>query len=591
MSFKLKLVVYFVLLALLPLAAAFVGFGAVAQRSETRLADARLEAGLRAAVAAYRTELASSQREASALAGSRLLQQALVERDRDTIARLLAESPQLRVETGDGFSVGTVFPHAAERSVAVLGPTGVDAELGLVTASVPLDEALAERLRDASGLPEGGRVVVVEEGGIVAGPRAIGGALDLPTGRPSKVRIGGTDYRGLAAGAAGGVRGVGVAVLLPQSAIASASRTAQLRLLLALSVSLVLVALVAYLLGRSIVRTLRRLVDAANRVAQGRFDERVDVPGRDEFAELGRSFNQMAEQLEARVEELDAERRRFREATLRFGEALSASHDEEQLLRKVVETAVDSTRASGGEIVGRNGPVVRAGVVGEDEAQFELPLVTGRESFGTLVLHGPQFSIQDLETAALLVGHAVVALENARLHRLVEHQALVDGLTGLANRRQAEDTLSAQLARVGRGGGSVALVFADLDDFKNVNDGWGHPAGDAVLCEFAAVLRESAREMDLAARWGGEEFAVILPDTDADGAVAYAERAREALLERTLLTPAGTPLHLTASFGVATFPPASNQRELVAQADGALYDAKRGGKNRVARAAGVAQRG
>ena len=380
-------------------------------------------------------------------------------------------------------------------------------------------------------------------------------------------------------------------MLLPQSGIASASRTAQLRLLLALSVSLVLVALVAYLLGRSIVRTLRRLVGAANRVAQGRFDERVEVPGRDEFAELGRSFNQMAAQLEARVEELDAERRRFREATLRFGEALSASHDEEQLLHKVVETAVDSTRASGGEIVGRNGPVVRAGVVGEDEAQFELPLATGRESFGTLVLHGPQFSIQDLETAALLVGHAVVALENARLHRLVEQQALVDGLTGLANRRQAEDTLAAQLARVGRGGGSVALVFADLDDFKTVNDRYGHPAGDAVLCEFAAVLRESAREMDLAARWGGEEFAVILPDTDADGAVAYAERAREALQERTLLTPAGGPLHLTASFGVATFPPASNQRELVAQADGALYEAKRGGKNRVARAAGVVQPG
>ena len=434
-------------------------------------------------------------------------------------------------------------------------------------------------------------MVIVQEGRIVGGPRAIGGAFDLPTGRPSRVRIGGTDHRGLAAGAAGGVRGVSVAVLLPQSGIESASRTAQLRLLFALSVSLVLVALVAYLLGRSIVRTLRRLVGAANRVAQGRFDERVEVPGRDEFAELGRSFNQMAAQLEARVEELDAERRRFREATLRFGEALSASHDEEQLLHKVVETAVDSTRASGGEIVGRNGPVVRAGVVGEDEAQFELPLATGRESFGTLVLHGPQFSIQDLETAALLVGHAVVALENARLHRLVEQQALVDGLTGLANRRQAEDTLASQLARVGRGGGSVALVFADLDDFKTVNDRYGHPAGDAVLCEFAAVLRESAREMDLAARWGGEEFAVILPDTDADGAVAFAERAREALLERTLLTPAGGPLHLTASFGVATFPPASNQRELVAQADGALYEAKRGGKNRVARAAGVVHPG
>ena len=148
-----------------------------------------------------------------------MLQQALVERDRDAIRRLLAESPRLRVETGDGFSVGTVFPHAAERTVVVLGPTGVDAELGHVTASLPLDESLAGRLRDASGLPEGGRVVVVQESRIVAGPRAIGGALELPTGRPSRVSIGGTGYRGLAAGAAGGVRGVSVAVLLPQSGI------------------------------------------------------------------------------------------------------------------------------------------------------------------------------------------------------------------------------------------------------------------------------------------------------------------------------------------------------------------------------------
>jgi two-component system, cell cycle response regulator len=88
--------------------------------------------------------------------------------------------------------------------------------------------------------------------------------------------------------------------------------------------------------------------------------------------------------------------------------------------------------------------------------------------------------------------------------------------------------------------------------------------------------------MDLCARWGGEEFAVILPDTDAEGAAAYAERARIALRDRTLLAPDGTSLDLTASFGVATYPPVGSQRELVTQADAALYQAKRAGKNRVA---------
>ena len=368
MSFKLKLVVYFVLLALLPLAAAFLGFGAVAQRSEMRLADARLEAGLRAGVAAFRSELSSAQREAGAFARSRLVQEALVERDRAELRRLLQDSPRLRVETADGLSEGATFAKAAERAVVVIGPEGIDAELGVIVASVRIDDALARRLQDASGLPADGRVVVVQDRLIAAGPRTLGGSIELPTGGPNGVRIGGTQYRGLAAEAAGGVRGVSVAVLLPQSAIDSATRSAQHRLLLVLLAVLGLVALVAYLLGRSSVRTLDRLVAAADRIAQGRLDERVEVGGRDEFSELGRSFNEMAAQLEARVGELETERRRLRAATLRFGEALAATHDEEQLLRTFVETAVESTGATGGEIVGRRGPVVRAGTVLEGRA-------------------------------------------------------------------------------------------------------------------------------------------------------------------------------------------------------------------------------
>jgi diguanylate cyclase (GGDEF)-like protein len=581
-SFKLKLVAYFVLLALLPLAAAFVGFDAVVQRSEMRLADARLQSGLRAGIAAYQQELGTAGRTASALARSRVFQDALIDHDRRELQRILRGEPHLRVEIDESFRVGKTWPSAAERRVVVIGPVGGEAELGTIVASVPLDDALAERLRERSGLRDGERVVLIRDGKILAGPRSLGGALELPSREPSAVRIGGTDYRALAANTDGGGRTATIAVLTPQSRIVDAQNQVRLRLLLALAASLILVAAVAYLQGRTIVRTLDRLVVAARRFAGGDLDERVIVSGQDEFSELAAAFNDMAMELQVRVQELETERRRLKDATLRFGEALSATHDVEQLLRAVVETAVDSTGATGGILVGRKGQLVKAGDPTRDETQFELPIVAGKEDFGRLVLSGPRFSVEDLETAALLVGNASVALENARLHELVERQALVDGLTGLANRRAAEEALAAELTRSARLGGSVALVFADLDGFKGVNDEHGHPAGDDVLREFAHVLLDSVRDIDLAARWGGEEFAIILPGTDAAGAASLAERVRQLLSGRVILTALGSPISLTVSLGVAVAPPASGVDELVRAADSALYEAKRAGKNRVA---------
>jgi diguanylate cyclase (GGDEF)-like protein len=184
-------------------------------------------------------------------------------------------------------------------------------------------------------------------------------------------------------------------------------------------------------------------------------------------------------------------------------------------------------------------------------------------------------------TAVSLGSHAVVALDNARLHRIVERQALVDGLTGLANRRQSEETLASELARLERFGGTLAVVVADLDWFKDVNDRYGHPSGDAVLREFAQLLDESVRDVDLAGRWGGEEFLLILPGTDLDGGAQVAERIRLALAGRIVLSADGSPIPVTASFGVAATPPASTAAELFSAADAALYEAKRNGKNRV----------
>jgi diguanylate cyclase (GGDEF)-like protein len=237
-------------------------------------------------------------------------------------------------------------------------------------------------------------------------------------------------------------------------------------------------------------------------------------------------------------------------------------------------------------IVGRRpGELVTAGNPDQGSDKIEVPLQAGQVSFGSLMLFGDNFSDDDRMTAASLASHAVVALENARLHRIVERQALVDGLTGLANRRQCEDALGTELARVERFGGSLAVVMADLDSFKDVNDRFGHPAGDSVLREFARLLQESLRDIDLASRWGGDEFLLVLPGTDLEGATRVAERIRSALAGRIVLSVDGTPIPVKASFGVAATPPATTASELFAAADAALYEAKRAGKNRVEAAA------
>jgi diguanylate cyclase (GGDEF)-like protein len=284
--------------------------------------------------------------------------------------------------------------------------------------------------------------------------------------------------------------------------------------------------------------------------------------------------------LESRVRDLEAERDRLRDAIAGFGEALAATHDTELLQRVIVETAVEAVGAQGGLLVPSSGAIVQVGDLSGDQ-RLQLPLTASRQNFGTLILIGRQFPTEDRLTATSFAAHAVVALENARLHRVVERQALVDGLTGLANRRQIEDALATEISRAARFDNPLTVVLADLDDFKALNDRNGHAAGDAVLRAFATVLEETLRDADLAGRWGGEEFLLLLPGTDNEGGMLLAERIRATLAGRAILTPDGAAAHVTASFGLATLSAGMAEAELVAAADAALYAAKRGGKDRV----------
>ena len=587
-SFTHKLVSYFVLLALVPIVVAMWGFRSLAYRSETRRADARLEAGLRGTLGVFEDELLDASRSADALARDTRFQQALRTGDPGAIQSAARRQTTLPVRVKHSSGTPTPAGLGVERSVLVLEHGRL---LGTVVVTAPLDEALLAHARARSGLNSSDLLVAVRSGRVVVGgPGVAGKSLSVPAGDARLVKVGGTRYRALRAPDLGEPRGVSFAVLASQRTIDAAASSLQRRLLLGLVGLLVLIGFAAYLMSRSVVRMLGRFADAAYGIARGRLSERVPVRGRDEFAQLGRAFNEMAKQLESRLVELEAERVRLRESTARFGQALVATHDVDQLLTVVVETAVESTGAYGGVVLGPNGELARAGNPDVGGEHIRLPLFAAKENFGLLVLAGASFDDEQRETAAMLAGQAVVALENARLHRAVERQASLDGLTGLANRRSAQEALHAEVSRAGRFGGELSLVMADLDGFKAVNDDFGHPVGDAVLKEFAETLRETAREVDVVGRWGGEEFVLVLPGTDAVGGAQLAERVRVSFEQRFVLAPDGTRIPVTASFGVAAYPEQGDEVGLVAAADAALYQAKRAGKNRVVKAPAVVGR-
>ena len=581
-SFKVRLTAYFALVALLPFVAAFQGFHALAGKSETRRVDAMLQSGLRAAVVGYEDNLGRTQHAAVTIASRRDLQRALLTQDRKALSRIVRGVPNVRVDAGR-LTVGQTPTGAATRVVSVRGPRGGLAE---VIAALPIDTKLARSLERRAGLDPDQRITFVERGRIVAGAGPVGATALLQPGRTESVELSGTRYRAVQSESLLAPQGTRILILTPQSAIDSATASIQKRVALTMLITLILLILIAYFAGRSIVRRLGRFAAAANDIARGRLDRRVKIRGGDEFARLGAAFNEMADELQDQRRELDEERRRLRDATMRFGEALSATHDSGELLRVFVETAVESTGALGAVFVGEHVETVRKGDPDAGATKLELPVTAGEETFGTLVLSGHEFTQEQAETATWLAGHAAIAVGNARLHRAVQRQALVDGLTGLANRRPCEDALKREVARAKRVGEALAVIVADLDDFKAVNDAHGHPTGDKVLREFAEALKASVREVDLASRWGGEEFVVVLPTTDEDGGARVAERIRREFAERVVLAPSGEHIVSTASFGVVGYAGRGGTSELLAAADAALYRAKRAGKDRIATAKG-----
>jgi diguanylate cyclase (GGDEF)-like protein len=192
----------------------------------------------------------------------------------------------------------------------------------------------------------------------------------------------------------------------------------------------------------------------------------------------------------------------------------------------------------------------------------------------------PRLSASMLRAVRLLLEPAAVALDNALLLKRAEALSVTDDLTHLYNSRYLNLVLRRETKRASRSGRPLSLLFIDLDGFKAVNDTHGHLFGSRALVEAAAVIRSSARETDVVARFGGDEFALVLPDTGGEGAYAVGERIRERIAAHKFLAEDGLDMHLTASVGVATLPDvAASAEELVQAADKAMYQVKETGKN------------
>ncbi|MBI5875145.1 MAG: diguanylate cyclase, partial [Deltaproteobacteria bacterium] len=195
---------------------------------------------------------------------------------------------------------------------------------------------------------------------------------------------------------------------------------------------------------------------------------------------------------------------------------------------------------------------------------------------------GGHFTGEDESLLFMLAFQSATAVENARLYTKTTELATTDGLTSLLNRRAFMERLTEEAARSSRYEHYFSFLLIDIDHFKLVNDTYGHAAGDAVLKLLAQILKRQTRSVDIVGRYGGEEFAIILPETNSSGAQLVGERIRNVVSKLPFILPNGSEIGLTISIGIACFPScAGNIEQLIERADAALYSAKNAGRNLV----------
>jgi diguanylate cyclase (GGDEF)-like protein len=623
MSFRRRLTLFFVLIVIVPMVAVAVVLFRLISDNEDGKANARLAAEQTVAINMYQDARDRAGQALERIASDEKLAGALQDDDlagaRDRAQRLLASAGARRIVLArDGAAASGV---GARTAIAPATRQLVDAqrsrrfgELQVSVQDAPTYAAAVRRTTGADGI-----VVWIDRTRVASTLQA---APASPLGRSGDISVGQSDFRYATFGAPGmlGTR-IRVSLLAPRTD--STSEVARSRIFAGgiLAGFFVLAVTFALAVSRSLRGQVMELLGAARRLGGGDFSARVPTTGGDEFAALGEEFNQMARQLEERLADLAQERERVQDSMRRLGQAVGSNLDRDALLQLVVQTAVEGVGGEAGRatvrprrgapleervrVGGVNGltealreaeaRALRSGKAEEaevgDGCAIAHPLndsdtrdgVVGLVSVGRT---GRAFTAGERDLFHYLATQAGVSMENVGLHETVARESVTDELTGLFNRRRFDEVLDTEVERAKRFGHSMALVLLDIDDFKLVNDTYGHQQGDVVLREVARVLRESVREIDEPARYGGEELAVVLPGTDLHGAYLLAERVRQGVEAlRMPLMVADGEIQITASLGVAALPESADDQDgLVAAADAAMYDAKRAGKNRAMRA-------
>jgi diguanylate cyclase (GGDEF)-like protein len=618
MSFRSRLTSFFVVIVVAPMIAVGVLVFVLIGDSEQGKANARAAGLSVAAKSVYDAAQARAQKVATTLATEVALSKAAATgKDgaaQTRLTQLAAQAGLVRVLLVIGTGPPVVDVHRGVGAIAP-GAATVPASQGRPAATIEVSGLTAGDYATEMSTGTTGVGVVVRQGG-----QTLASTLPAAAGHrlpgPGIVSIGGTDYRAVTTLHRGfGGKPVHVTVLLNLAKTESSLQYDQVLAAVFIALFVILAFAFSVLASRALQGQLGRFLEAARRLGSGDFSAPVPTHGRDEFAALGEEFNSMSAQLEHRLDELSRERARLRESIRRIGQTFASNLDRPALLELALKTAVDAVQASCGRASIRSeagAPLEVSAQVGhltgfeariEDAERAALASAKlGEASAGdqfvaaaplgpaegeskprgiiTVGRRGRPIDEDDREVLRSLAAQTTLALENVDLHYQVQRQAVTDELTTLANHRRFQELLTTEMEQVRRYHYPVGLIMLDVDDFKKVNDTWGHPQGDVVLAEVARVVRASSREADAPARYGGEEMAVILPHTDLEGAFAIAERVRTAIesLEITRLDSRGT-LRVTASLGVAASYDGSKD-ELIACADAALYAAKHQGKNR-----------
>ena len=213
-----------------------------------------------------------------------------------------------------------------------------------------------------------------------------------------------------------------------------------------------------------------------------------------------------------------------------------------------------------------------------------VPISAKEKLLGVIVVASyvaHRFPDRDVRLLETISNHIVMAIENAQLYEETVQLAFTDSLTGLYNRRYLMEQIDRDFARATRHKECLSVIMTDLDGLKTVNDNFGHSEGDAFLCEIAKVIKRETRASDVAARWGGDEFMILAPDTECEDACRIGERIRSEV-ELCTLKSGGRQTTISVSVGVASYPTHATQiTELFQRADDAVYQAKKSGKNRV----------